>query len=526
MAIPTFTYDDELKTLYCDEGEVVVAVKGEINTRAVRFEIPADLDASGGKTLGDLTTASKCYLVYKNAHGDIGRVKGYSDGSNINHFEVSADGLFTAEFRLPKQFTEYPGAAWLTIEAIDSIGRPTRFSPAKVKIADFIEGANPFSLDGDWIENDDRLSNEIYYDPIKKELVPSDDLITAFVKGDDRGRLITFILPRHLGGSGLISRGDAVVVQYKNAHEEAGEYLVPSHKIGFYSRDAWTLPDVWLHEGEGDDVCVIEFVVPASLTAYPGEAEIQINIKHPNGSVVNLSPAQLTIGPFFDRSEVEPSDPKYDIIDQIEASTARLESLITGDNTITLDGYLKKAEAASTYETIEDASYRFLGKKEAAAIYETSESASATYLTKAEAKRDYISRVEAYQLNAYHGYHAYGPSTFMLDASSVNEAVISFSCGYPTTVDVAFKGVGGATLATKTVPVDGTTYLSVFRVADAVAESDGRTIHYIYTKVGDSPATGPLDPSASATYASDSDCLAAIDFGQIPDRCQVDVVTR
>lgn len=390
MAIPTFTYDDELKALYCEDGEVIVAVKGDSNTRAVRFEIPTDVDGSNdGHNTGDLSRNCRYYLVWKNAHGDTGRVKATESEAANNRFSIN-DGVLTATYQLPNAFTAYPGDAWITLDAIDSLGRSIRFAPVKVKVTEFIESENALALKTDDVpaalRADAGIDSEIYFDQVEKRLVASKGLINAFVKGDDNGRAIDIILPTDLGGYGWVSTSDTIVIQYKNAKGETGEWMVPANRRDFYDRESWSLSEGMQ---KGSDICLIEFHCPASLTAYPGEAEIQVKVTHPDGSIVNLSPVKIRIGEFFDRSEITPEDPKYDVVHQLETSVSRLEGLITDDNTITLDGYLTKNEASGMYETMESASDTYLSKSDA----------SRTYLTQSDAQKQYGNGRKGYSLN-------------------------------------------------------------------------------------------------------------------------------
>lgn len=396
MAIPVFKYDEDLKQLYSEEGEVTVAVQGDDFGRCVQFEIPTVINDAESKATGNITSTSKVYLVWQNAHGDTGRKIAGASSDMLDSMAIQ-DGVCIVTFYLPDAFTAYAGKACLALEITDSDGEHgTRFAPVEVKVAQFV--LDPFSKD----LREDRIPDslrakagavtELYYDPVEKKLAASEELKKAFVKGDIMGRAINIILPRDLGGYGVVSETDELTIIYKNANGQTGEYLVPSRNMAFYDRRSWAMN----HHDDGIDVCLIQFGIPAPLATYSGEAEIEIEIKKPGGQITHLSPVKLQVGEFFDQSDIEPDDPKYSIVEQLKSEvaylSAKIDQIVTGDNEISLDSYLTKTEAASTYETQTNADL-LLSKAGAAS----------TYLTKADAASDYLKKADFVASNPFSG---------------------------------------------------------------------------------------------------------------------------
>ena len=387
MAIPVFKYDEDLKQLYSEEGEVTVAVQGDDFGRCVQFEIPTVINDAESKATGNITSTSKVYLVWQNAHGDTGRKIAGASSDMLDSMAIQ-DGVCIVTFYLPDAFTAYAGKACLALEITDSDGRHgTRFAPVEVKVAQFV--LDPFSKDlregriPDSLRAKAGAVTELYYDPVEKKLAASEELKKAFVKGDIMGRAINIILPRDLGGYGVVSETDELTIIYKNANGQTGEYLVPSRNMAFYDRRSWAMD----HRDDGIDVCLIQFGIPAPLATYSGEAEIEIEIKKPGGQITHLSPVKLQVGEFFNQSDIEPDDPKYSIVEQLKSKvaylSAKIDQIVTGDNEISLDSYLTKTEAASTYETQTNADL-LLSKAGAAS----------TYLTKADAASDYLKKAD------------------------------------------------------------------------------------------------------------------------------------
>lgn len=393
MAIPTFIYDEDLKEFYNETGEeTIIAVKGDYRSRAIRFKVPIQINDGAASASYKLSDKDNFYIAWKNSNGDFGRMKaGASSVMSAISFE---DDTCTVEFKVSKELTANEGDVYLALEVVEGGGDDfgssvVRFAPVKAKIADFLSDDDKFSPKNDAIpsglEAQAGIINSIYFDPVEKKLVASEALKTAFVRGDERGRQVDFAIPCELGGGASVWQGDTVEVMYKNANGETGSKRIRSDLLEFTSRRAYT-GTIFGGDGESGGICRFQFYAPASLTAYEGDAEIQVSITKENGSTIHLSPAKLQVGPFFDQSAIEPEDPKYEIIEDLKASIKRLEGLITSNGKVSLDGYLTKNEAAEAYATLEGVNETYLMKTAAAGIYETAESASATYLTKTDAK--------------------------------------------------------------------------------------------------------------------------------------------
>ena len=525
MAIPVFKYDEDLKQLYSEEGEVTVAVQGDDFGRCVQFEIPTVINDAESKATGNITSTSKVYLVWQNAHGDTGRKIAGASSDMLDSMAIQ-DGVCIVTFYLPDAFTAYAGKACLALEITDSDGEHgTRFAPVEVKVAQFV--LDPFSKD----LREDRIPDslrakagavtELYYDPVEKKLAASEELKKAFVKGDIMGRAINIILPRDLGGYGVVSKTDELTIIYKNANGQTGEYLVPSRNMAFYDRRSWAMN----HRDDGIDVCLIQFGIPAPLATYSGEAEIEIEIKKPGGQITHLSPVKLQVGEFFDQSDIEPDDPKYSIVEQLKSEvaylSAKIDQIVTGDNEISLDSYLTKTEAASTYETQTNAGL-LLSKAGAASTYLTKADAADTYLAKEEAASKYVKN-EAIGFNHFDMVNVYGPSTGRLDGA-YSEYQISIHAEYESDVPITFQNAGGQAVVTKNIRTKQGMKYAAFFVAKNLTTNG---VHILFGQ-GDDPITSPVQEGVSwvYTFSNNDDYISLVEVGPIPERITVNCAMR
>ena len=488
MAIPVFKYDEDLKQLYSEEGEVTVAVQGDDFGRCVQFEIPTVINDAESKATGNITSTSKVYLVWQNAHGDTGRKIAGASSDMLDSMAIQ-DGVCIVTFYLPDAFTAYAGKACLALEITDSDGEHgTRFAPVEVKVAQFV--LDPFSKD----LREDRIPDslrakagavtELYYDPVEKKLAASEELKKAFVKGDIMGRAINIILPRDLGGYGVVSETDELTIIYKNANGQTGEYLVPSRNMAFYDRRSWAMN----HRDDGIDVCLIQFGIPAPLAAYSGEAEIEIEIKKTGGQITHLSPVKLQVGEFFDQSDIEPDDPKYSIVEQLKSEvaylSAKIDQIVTGDNEISLDSYLTKTDAADTY----------LAKEEAASKYVKN---------------------EAIGFNHFDIANMYGTSTGTI-YGGYSEYRFAITAEYEADVPVTFRNSGGQIMTTQNISSkSGMKYAAFFVVKDT--KTGGVQILF---GQGDSPIIDPLQSEVLSiyTFGSNDGYVDSVEVGPMPER--------
>lgn len=182
----------------------------------------------------------------------------------------------------------------------------------------------------------------ITIDHTQKIFTLPQDFGKAGVRGDDNGRRIYFEMPFEMDEISPYSEHTTVEIQYRNAMGETGRYQVPKSEVMDNTNRNYTC----------------SFPIPATLTKYEGEAEIQLCLRTDDGKKEwHISPVKVLIGPFFDCEVITEDDPKYDIVAQLMDKVTRLESVITGDEQISLMDYLTKTEAEQTYLKPADADH-------------------------------------------------------------------------------------------------------------------------------------------------------------------------
>lgn len=190
----------------------------------------------------------------------------------------------------------------------------------------------------------------IAIDHTQKVFTLPQDFGKAGVRGDDNGRRIYFEMPYEMDEIAPYSEHTTVEIQYKNAMGETGRYQVPKSEVMDNTNRNYTC----------------SFPIPATLTKYEGEAEIQLCLRTDDGKKEwHISPVKVMIGPFFDCEVITEDDPKYDIVAQLMDKVTRLESVITGDEQISLMDYLTKTEASRVYVTSQTLAQSYLTKAEA-----------------------------------------------------------------------------------------------------------------------------------------------------------------
>lgn len=134
----------------------------------------------------------------------------------------------------------------------------------------------------------------ITYDEADKKLVAPAGMKKVAVMGDDTSRYLYFRIPKAPEGDDL----SALVweVKYKNADGETGRSLVvPSE--------------------DGNSLTFV-FAIPPTLAKRSGDILVELCAHSPDMHW-HASPITLTVGEWFEVSEITKDDPKYDIIDQL-----------------------------------------------------------------------------------------------------------------------------------------------------------------------------------------------------------------
>lgn len=261
----------------------------------------------------------------------------------------------------------------------------------------------------------------ITIDHTEKVMVLPQDFGKAGVRGDDNGRRIYFQMPNQMDEISSWSEHCYVEIQYRNARGETGRQFITGSEL----KD----PD------NNEYIC--SFLMPATLTKYEGEAEIQLCIRTMDGTKEwHISPVKILIGPFFDCEVITEDDPKYDIVSELIDKVARLEGIITGDQQISLADYLTKVEAE--------------GK----------------YLASTDAETTYARKTDIQKADYNEGYSVYGPTSIsplfdhecLLVCSSDNPA--DFEISINSTQEILSAGTNGQTIIRITpVSVNGTRHL-------------------------------------------------------------------